>query len=115
MTVTMVDMRKTPEERAQDCMPMGCASEYPYGLSISLGKDEIEKLGIDLKDWELGDIFHLHAMAKVTSVSMNTSESGDNCRVELQLIMIGAESEDSENSEVDYSASKLRGKMYSEG
>lgn len=70
---------------------------YPYGLSLSLCQDELEKLDIDKADIGVGDMLHLHCLAKVTSVSSNETEDGENCRVELQVTHIAAESEDEEN------------------
>ena len=94
----LTDMRLTKEEKA-DNMGMPCVfnqSEYPYGLSISLDEKTIEKLNVDHSDWQIGDVFDLRAMARVTSVSENESENGKTCRVELQIVMLGCESEDDE-------------------
>ena len=93
----LVDMRKTAEEKAEDMMPMlGSVNEYPYGLCIRLTQDELDKLDVDHTDWEIGDIFDLRAMARVTSVSENETEAGKHCCVELQIVMLGAESESEE-------------------
>lgn len=92
----LVDMRKTPEEKMEDMMPMGTVNEYPYGLCIRLTQDELDKLDVDHADWEIGDIFDLRAMARVTSVSENETEAGKKCCVELQIVMLGAESESEE-------------------
>lgn len=118
MTVKMADMRKTQEERVHDAIAMPMGSEYPWGLCLRLSKEELDKMDVDHKEWEIGDIYHIHAMAKVTSISASENESsGECCNVEMQVIAMGAESEDAENSEEDEdmpSASRLRGKMYSE-
>ena len=113
----MIDMARSPEE-AKDAMPMAAAigdtPKYPWGLSISLTQDELEKLDVDHSDWEVGNVFHLHAFAKVTSISENETENGKCCRVELQIThLAGIESEDEENEE--YERPKLSGlhkKMY---
>lgn len=98
----MVDMARTPEEKEEaaelsvatmpsaDSMPT-----YPYGLCLSLGPDEMEKLDLD-GDCQVGDLLHFTAMAKVTSVSMSDSEySGPNCRIELQIQQMGVPEDES--------------------
>lgn len=99
--VTLKDMAHTPEdikeERAEQSYPapVGMASKYPYGLCISLGEDELEKLGIMTEDGKLslpdvGDIVSLAAAAKVTSVTSREREDGEcDCRVELQITHLG--------------------------
>lgn len=103
----------TSEEKMEaNCsLPVFNQSEYPYGLSISLDDASIEKLDVDHADWEVGDIFDLRAMARVTSVSENETESGKRCRVELQIIMLGCESESDELDE-DETPKKRRPSLY---
>lgn len=98
----MIDMARTPEEKEEsaeltmatmpspDSMPT-----YPYGLCLSLGSDEMEKLGLD-GDCQVGDLLHFTAMAKVTSVSMSDSEfSGPDCRIEMQIQQMGVPEDES--------------------
>lgn len=103
MSIKLVDMRKTAADKAEEysTMPMtlGAVNEYPYGLSLCLEDETLEKLNVDHADWSVGDIFDLRAMARVTSVSENETESGEKKRVELQIIMLGAESESAEGDE----------------
>ena len=87
---TLVSMERTAKEKkaAQDRMEAGITQngpDYPYGLTINLGKDELKKLGIeDLP--AVGDEFHIMAVAKVTRVHQSASEQGDDSRgVELQI------------------------------
>lgn len=97
----MVSMERTPEDMAKAMMPMAGAmgpSQYPYGLCISLTHDELSKLGLDA-DCEVGDMVHLFAMAKVTSVTSNASESMETCRVELQITDLAVEDEDNEEAD----------------
>lgn len=111
----MTDMALTPSEAVEQTMPMSLANtpRYPYGLCISLCQDELEKLGFAAGDMEVGDVVHLHALAKVTSVSQNETEGGMNSRVELQLVMIEIESEDAENEAAEpMSAKKRRSALY---
>lgn len=105
----------SPAEAMETVSPpsMANAPRYPYGLCLSLGKDEMDKLGLEAGDLAFGDVVHLHALAKVTSCSENETESGSNCRVELQIIMMDIESEDAENEAAEpMSANKRRSTLY---
>ena len=98
----MVDLRRTPAENAEVSPPMGMSPPaYPWGLCISLTEVELEKLSLP-DDMEVGDMIHMHCMAKVTSVSKTDNEStGPCCRVELQITNMVSEDEDEENAEED--------------
>lgn len=98
----MVDMKRTPAEKAEDAAEvfMPTPSDYPYGLSMSLTEDELSKLDLADADLKPGDMVHLHCMATVTSVSARADASnGDCCRVELQVTHISAEDEEDEDEE----------------
>lgn len=58
--------------------------QYPYGLQIRLGKEELEKLGMSELP-ELGTESMLHAKVKVTSVSESESLYGEHKSLELQI------------------------------
>lgn len=114
----MADMALTPAEAQEQTAPMSLSQmpRYPYGLCLSLGKDEMEKLGLEAGDMEVGDIIHLHALAKATSCSENETEGGSNCRVELQIMFLEIESEDAENEAAEpRPASKRRSALYTKG
>lgn len=44
---------------------------YPWGLEVSLNKDSIDKLGIDVENISAGDDVFFFAKAKVSRVSFN--------------------------------------------
>ena len=97
-SVSMADMAKTPEEVKEDSEPMAPVSvnRYPYGLCLSLDQDDLEKLSMPL-DAEVGDMIHVMAFARVTSVSKQELADGKcNCRVELQITHLALEDEDQE-------------------
>src|SRR6185312_6335553 len=73
--------------------------DYPYGLCISLDEASLEKLDIDPKELVLGGIVHIHALARITSMSTNENESSSTCRAELQIEDMAIESEDAENED----------------
>lgn len=93
----MIDMRRSSSE--DDGLAYSGGSDYPYGLSICLENQELEKLGLDPEECEVGDMLHIHGLAKVTSVSKNDRGDGGSYRVELTLTHIIDESEDEENEE----------------
>lgn len=104
MMPKFVDMAITPAERKED-MPMMASSPaalptYPYGLCISLCDDELAKLKLPA-DCEVGDMLHMHCLAKVTSVSKNETTDGARTRIELQITAIAAEDEDGENEDAE--------------
>lgn len=91
----MTDMRK----EASPIMGQLGQPEYPCGLQIHLGGDELKKLDMS-DDVEVGDMIHMHVMAKVTSVSASDHEAfGKSNSVGLQITHISAESEDAENKD----------------
>jgi hypothetical protein len=99
----MIDMAKTPAEVNEAVKSMSAPVSatvndmpvYPYGLCISLEEDELEKLKLD-GVCEAGDMIHIAAMAKVTSISQRDTEGGVKRRVELQITHLGTEDEDKE-------------------
>lgn len=107
----MVDMKRTPDEVADTAMPD--MPMYPYGLCISLCQEELDKLGLTSDDVEVGDMVHLHCLAKVTSVSQSDHEAmGKSSRVELQITHMTGESEDAENRAADMPVSERRKRLY---
>lgn len=104
----MVDMALDPpkQEEGKDVaccapMPAGEGPRYPWNLSISLDQEQLDKLNVDYSDWAVGDTFHLHALAKLTSKSENETQNGTRCRVELQITHLAGEDEDEENEEYE--------------
>jgi hypothetical protein len=110
MRNAMVSMELEDEDKL-DCpqpFPMPSKPDYPYGLRITLGEKELEKLGLDFKEAFVGGLVHLHAMARVTSTSENKDNGSESCRIELQIEDLCIESEDDENrkGEPDGSSAK---------
>jgi hypothetical protein len=82
------------QNRTEEAMPMMQDTPvYPYGLSICLCNDELEKLGLDAS-CEVGDMITMECLAKVTSVSKNDTTEGTKTRVELQIVAIATEDEE---------------------
>jgi hypothetical protein len=96
----LVDMGLTEEESKENIPAAGATPKgprFPYGLCISLDEQSLNKL-IDHDDMpEVGDRIHFMAFAKVTSVSSNQMEGGEEQRrVELQITEMSFEDENRE-------------------
>lgn len=101
----MVSMELDDEAQVDQVLPIPMADKpkYPCGLCISLTGDELEKMNLDASSAFVGGTIHLHAMARITSVSSSDrapsewSEGGQSTRIELQIEEMAIESEDEEN------------------
>lgn len=110
MPMKLIDMRKTAEEKAEECSPMtlGNVNEYPFGLCLRLTESELDRLSVDADSIEVGEIYDMRAMVRVTSVSCNETEDGERRCVEAQIVMMGVESEDSEDQEPVKKPARIR-------
>lgn len=124
MAIVFTDMQLTDDESNTLCMP--CDPEpnkkllprYPYGLCISLTEKELEKLGLDPKAAVSGGMVHLHAIARITATSNNTTQDGkEHHRIELQIEQMAVESEDEENEQAELAMSRgaKMAKLYAGG
>jgi hypothetical protein len=50
--------------------------KYPWGLSLHLDEGSMEKLGLDIAKFKIGQKVPLSVIATVTSLSMNETEHG---------------------------------------
>ena len=67
--------------------------ENPYGLRITLNKPELEKLGLSVEMFTIGDKLSLGAAVEVIRVSSEAGQAGESeANVEFQLIEIDNES-----------------------
>lgn len=79
MTLTAADARKMTEPSIAADAP-----RYPWGLSISIDGDALERLGIeDLP--EVGESLQLRALVEVTSTSINESQTEQRRSLGLQI------------------------------
>jgi hypothetical protein len=99
----MTSMELDDEDKLDAVMPIPTNKpDFPWGLRISLTDKELDKLDLDASDVKVGEIFHMHALARVTSISRNSTDGGDECcRLEAQIEDVSIESEDEENEEND--------------
>lgn len=114
--ITMVDMSRSSKEKEDivSVKPVDAVPDYPYGLCISLCEDELQKLGFQQGELQVGDYVHFHAMACVRSTSENDGPNGPNCRVEMQIEFMSAENESEEDEEAEQEMSHKNGpnKLY---
>lgn len=91
----LADMRVTDEDKSE--REVRCCDrpdgydgpDYPWGLGLSLDKDTMAKLGMAIMP-QIGDVVQIQAIAKVNSLSQNSSESGEESRsVGLQIMLMG--------------------------
>lgn len=92
----MVDMKRDDDDiidmACPISIPMAERESYPYGLRLCLTHEELEKLGLEAT-CDVGDVIDLRAFAVVTSISMNETDRGKECRVELQIQKLAVENE----------------------
>lgn len=78
--------RAAREEMAQPSSIATNMPLYPWGLSVNLDTDSLEKLEIDAADLEIGSSLMLVAKVEIVSLSSNESKDGGaNQNVSLQI------------------------------
>lgn len=103
----MTDLTRSDEEKSKEHMdsmlssPFAHMPDVPPGLCICLTETELDKL--ELEDTaEVGDFLHGRFMARVTSVSKNDSGGGTRCRIEMSLVAMSVdENESTEDPDED--------------
>lgn len=105
MADKLVDMKLDPKERKKEAELTWEPPLYPYGLSISLDDEALEKLAMsDLPD--VGDTMTLTARVCVTSVSASENGVGARRNVSLQIEALGL-SDEVDSDDEDDPADKL--------
>ena len=83
--MAMINMKSKPEMEEMPGEMEGDAPEYPSGLCLHLGTDELEKLNITTLP-EVGSTMMLHANVYVKSTSSyGTQGGGKDIKVDLQI------------------------------
>ena len=97
----MKSMEMSDDEKLDTIQPIAMPSkpDYPYGLRITLCDAELEKLGVDESEAEVGGVIHGHFLGRITSVSRNENGDDKTCRIEVQIEDLAVESEDEENED----------------
>ena len=84
----LIDLKKDPQPI--DSNEMYDEPMYSYGLCISLGREELEKLGIEILP-EAGGEMMIKAIAYVKTVRESKEQDGVEQNVELQITAMGIE------------------------
>jgi len=94
----MPDMRLTEEEKKDFSTPQAPkAPQYPYGLRITLQKEQLERLGLSKP--EMDKELKFEASAKVVSISAENEVGDENdLRVELQITEMYLKKEEKDQS-----------------
>jgi|CXWL01.1.fsa_nt_gi hypothetical protein len=91
-------MSAAESEKSMPAVAMDAPKDrYPYGLTLNLDQDTLEKLGIELP--EVGEEVKITAIAKVTSCHASESEGGvknSSCGLQITDMEVGQESSVSE-------------------
>ena len=97
------DMKRTKEEKKEygsesTVRPSSPdVEEYPYGLSISLEKESLEKLGLDVDDFNLDSKVDIICLAKVESLHESSSKNNSSSSVSLQICKMAMRVQPNEN------------------
>lgn len=98
----MVDLKRTDLEKIRDdgCFASSTVGgptgpDYPYGLRIRLGQDELDKLDLD-GECNAGDMIDLRAFAKVIEVRAEEVDGKTRRTIELQIQQLAIENENEE-------------------
>lgn len=87
--MALKDLAYTAEEieknkpKCCDTAPEYEGPKYPWGLSLDLENATLEKLGIDVTKYKVGQQIPLNIIATVTRTSMSETEHGKNVSLGL--------------------------------
>ena len=83
------NMKRTKAEKKEhisDAPSVGMSPEdYPYGLTINLEKESLDKLGLDIDDIAIGRRVSIEAVAKITNLNKSISEKDNHSSMSLQI------------------------------
>lgn len=87
--MSFVDMKLPKEKESKSgskCEPIEPDKpKYPYGLSITLEKDALSKLGLAVSDFDMGEEITISAQCVITSLRQSEDRYGDDMSVGLQI------------------------------
>lgn len=112
MAYTDAEIRSKNKSYGVESADDATTPTYSWGLKIRLEQLELDKLGIDELP-RVGDRLYLDICAKVTSVQKMEDENDTRSSVELQITMIGIDSNDDEEELDEMPAKTARSIMSS--
>ncbi|CAB3624643.1 capsid staple protein [Achromobacter pestifer] len=103
--MNLTDMKLSPEQaKEMDCCvssdPDG-GPKYPYGLTLSLDDDTLQKLGM-FNLPAVGQTMRLMAVVEVCSTSQHASQQGTDKYVSLQITQMALEGDAPDPAQVLY-------------
>ena len=110
----LVDMKLTKKESTEEDSPVisgkTTGPQYPWGLSLDLDNNALEKLGISIEDFSVGDDIEIRAVGKIKRLSSAQYEGEDkDDRMDIQITKMGISSSSTFDKEFDKAAKKKGG------
>ena len=84
----LIDLKRPKKKKGEDeKMPAmeGDGERYPYGLRITLEKEELDKLGIKPNDFDVGVTCSFQAEGKVEEISQRETTREDSERKSISI------------------------------
>ena len=79
--------KREAKKNSVDCVPSeDSGPEYPWGLSITLEGEQLDKLGMSIENLSVGDKVDINAVARINSLNMREDMDDDYESVGLQII-----------------------------
>jgi len=81
-------MKRTKAEKkdtSPEVAPSYEGDDYPYGLEISLEKESLEKLGLDIDDFTVGGEVEMVCYAEITRTHESAGKDNINSSVSIQI------------------------------
>lgn len=102
--MALINMKKSPEREEMPGEIEMDEPQYPYGLCLTLDKEQLDKLGITALP-SVGTEMMINARAVVKSVSSYETQGGNDMSVSLQITDMGIGQ--TENAQNEGRATKL--------
>ena len=87
----LTDLKLTKKERKDTAeVPSSTGtSSYPWGLEVRLETESINKLGLDIQSFKIGEKVRIEADTEVIEISNNMSEDGNRKTIRMQIQGLG--------------------------
>jgi len=96
--MALVDMKlskkEVKKERDSFMGPESNGPKYPWGLSLDLNDEVLEKLGVSAKDFKVGEDVVIKAKAKIKRLGSNEDEADKRESIDLQITHLEVVSSD---------------------
>lgn len=103
--MNLIDMKLSPDEAKEMDSCIGASADggpkYPWGLSVSLDDETLEKLGITSLP-TVGQKMRLMAIVEVCSTSQHANQEGTDKCVSLQITQMALEGDAPDPAQVLY-------------